>query len=182
MKSQSIEDWDKFSAEVSELIADCQPEPAFPSDLCKAEIRKIAELDNPSQQDLLKLARFAQLLSDSIRFDRATAMKYLEAGKAVRTASFKGDIIVLAVLDSVCLSIWLKVTGKVKTTLPIEKHYLIIQPSGKVVLDDIFPDPIYDEWSLASDADINNALAKADITDKADRAIGLSIAMRTQHK
>lgn len=161
MSSQVIEDWGKFSEEVSKLIAGRQPEPVFQSDICKAKIREIAELENPTQQDLLKLARFAQLLSDNIRFDRATAMKYLEQGKAVRTTTFGGEIIVLAVLDGICLSSWVKTTGKSKISLPIEKHYLIIRPSGKVVLDDMFPDPIYDEWQLASEADVNNLLTEA---------------------
>lgn len=154
--------WNQFASKVEDYI-DAQPPTVelMTLDQCVKEIHNLANLPVPeASQQLLRLAQLAQIAYDAAFFDRATAYKHVQAGRAVRISSEANPLFVLTEISGDQLTGFLNANYSVAGGVPlsdIKKHYLTILPNGQIAVRKDFPE-LYCEWRLASNEEIRKAL------------------------
>ena len=155
--------WNQFASKVEDYI-DGQPPVAelMTLDQCMTEIRNLANLSVPeASQQLMRLAQLAQIAYGAAFFDRATAVKHVQAGRAVCTTSETNPVFVLTEISGGQLTGFLNANYSVAGGVPlsdVERHYLAILPNGKIAVRKDFPDVFCEAWRLASNEEIRTAL------------------------
>lgn len=156
--------WNEFASKVEDYIDEQPPVMAATTlDQCLEEIRKLPELPlHELANNLLRLAQLTQIAYDLAFFNKDKAMKYVQVGRAVR--STYSPMFVLKEVDGGQLTGFLNANYSIAGGVPldgVEKHYLVIRPDGQIALSKNFPEPYADGWRLASDAEVREALQKA---------------------
>lgn len=155
--------WNEFASKVEDYIDEQPPVmAAMTLDQCMEQIRKLAELPLPEvTNNLLRLAQLTQLAYDSTFFNKDTAMKYVQVGRAVRTID--SPMFVLSSIHGDLLTSFLNANYKVEgvPSLAVTTHYMIVRPDGQLILSKNFPETYAGGWRLASDEEIREALQKA---------------------
>ena len=180
MTAQRTKDWNEFAAKVADHI-ESYTVPQYgdaPNDNveswsaqdCIAQVQKYAARFGNNQRtgqeelDLMKIAHYAQLAAGKLKqkpFADETAIEYLRAGKAVRTAH-KHPLVVLAIVGGNSLSRFVNAnygTGDDEVNLPIPDQYLTVYYDGGVGF--LYSLPVaFGGWELASEDDVREALAR----------------------
>lgn len=181
MTAQRTKDWNEFAAKVADHIenytvpqygdAPNDNVESWSAQDCIAQVQKYAARFGNNQRtgqeelDLMKIAHYAQLAMGKLKqkpFDAETAIEYLRAGKAVRSALDK-NIIVLAIIDGNTLSRFVNAnygTGDDEVNLPIPNQYLALFPNERVGFSYSLPVTMAG-WVLATEDEINTALARS---------------------
>lgn len=191
MTAQRTKDWNEFAAKVADHIenytvpqygdAPNDNVEAWSAQDCIAQVQKYAARFGNNQRtgqeelDLMKIAHYAQLALGKLKqkpFDDETAIEYLRAGKAVRSALDK-NIIVLAIIGGNALSRFVNAnygTGDDEVNLPIPNQYLCLFPTERVGFSYSLPVTMAG-WVLATEDEINTALARSTLpVEAADAA------------
>ena len=113
----------------------------------------------------MKIAHYAQLAMGKMKqkpFDDETAIEYLLAGKAVRTAH-NHPLVVLAIIGGNSLSRFVNAnygTGDDEVNLPIPDQYLTVYYGSGVGFSYALP-VAFGGWVLASEDDVREAISRS---------------------
>lgn len=181
MTAQRTKDWNEFATKVADHIenytvpqygdAPNDNVESWSAQDCIAQVQKYAARFGTNQRagqeelDLMKIAHYAQLAHDKLKqkpFDDETAIEYLRAGKAVRTAH-NHPLVVLAIVGGNSLSRFVNAnygTGDDEVNLPIPDQYLTVYYGSGVGFSYALP-VAFGGWVLASEDDVREAIARS---------------------
>lgn len=181
MTAQRTKDWNEFATKVADHIenytvpqygdAPNDNVESWSAQDCIAQVQKYAARFGTNQRvgqeelDLMKIAHYAQLAMGKMKqkpFDDETAIEYLRAGKAVRTAH-NHPLVVLAIVGGNSLSRFVNAnygTGDDEVNLPIPDQYLTVYYGSGVGFSYALP-VVFGGWVLASEDDVREAISRS---------------------